>query len=71
MYGGFVRGDGTCTTPSPEVPIMSRAESVPTTWDDVRDVPFFRIVSHVLEPDLLEAASCLLGANDPEWASFS
>ena len=50
---------------------MSRIESVPTTWDDARDVPFFRIVTHVLEPHLLEAASCLLGANDPEWASFS
>ncbi|HTL22891.1 MAG TPA: hypothetical protein VL281_02540 [Mycobacteriales bacterium] len=50
---------------------MSRIESVPTTWDDARDVPFFRIVNHALEPQLLEAASCLLGANDPEWATFS
>ena len=48
---------------------MSRIESVPTTWDDARDVPFFRIVNHVLEPHLLEAASCLLGANDPEWVT--
>lgn len=43
---------------------MNLIESVPSTWDDVRDVQFFRIVSHVLEAHLLEAASCLLGAND-------
>ena len=45
---------------------MSDIESVPSTWDDVRDVPFFRIVSHVLDAHLLEAASCLLAANDSD-----
>ena len=68
MYGVSVPEDAGTTTPSLEVPIMSQLESVPTTWDDVRDVQFFRIVSHVLEPQILEAASCLLAANDPEWA---
>jgi hypothetical protein len=47
---------------------MNRFESVPTTWDDVRDGQFFRIVQHVLDPRLVEGASCLLAANDPEHA---
>ena len=47
---------------------MSSTESVPSTWDDVLDVPFFRIVSHVLDGRLLAAASILLAANDPELA---
>ena len=47
---------------------MNRFESVPLTWDDVRDGQFFRIVSHVLDADLLEAATTLLGANDTELA---
>jgi len=50
---------------------MSLIESVPATWDDVRDGQFFRIVSHVLEARLLEAASCLLAANDAEVTSSS
>jgi hypothetical protein len=45
---------------------MNLIESVPSTWDDVRDGQFFRIVSHVLDAHLLEAASCLLGSNDSE-----
>jgi hypothetical protein len=45
---------------------MTHIESVPTTWDDVRDGHFFSIVSHVFEPRFLEAASCLLSANDSE-----
>jgi len=50
---------------------MNRFESVPTTWDDVRDGQFFRIVCHVLDARLLEAASCLLSANDAELAPSS
>jgi hypothetical protein len=50
---------------------MNQFETVPSTWDDVRDGQFFRIVSHVLEPRLLEAASALLGANDAELAPLS
>jgi hypothetical protein len=50
---------------------MSNLESVPTTWDDVRDIQFFRIVSHVLEAHIVEAASSLLAANDTELAPFA
>jgi hypothetical protein len=47
---------------------MNRFESVPVTWDDVRDGQFFRIVQNLLHPRLVEGASCLLSANDPELA---
>jgi hypothetical protein len=48
---------------------MASIESVPTTWDDVRDTSFFRIVEHVLGAHYLEGASVLLAANDPEPAA--
>lgn len=48
---------------------MASIESVPTTWDDVRDGGFFRIVGHLLEAQYLEGASGLLAANDPELTS--
>ena len=48
---------------------MNRIESVPTTWDDVRDGQFFRLVHHVLDQRVVEGGSCLLAANDPELAS--
>jgi hypothetical protein len=50
---------------------MSHIESVPTTWDEVLDVQFFRIVSYVLPPHVLEAASALLGANDADLAPYA
>jgi hypothetical protein len=50
---------------------MNRIESVPVTWDDVRDAQFFRIVCHVLDARFLEAASCLLAANDAELAPLT
>jgi hypothetical protein len=50
---------------------MNHIECVPTTWDDLRDGQFFRIVSRVLEARFLEAASALLGANDAELAPLS
>lgn len=50
---------------------MSHIESVPTVWDDARDTAFFRIVSHVLPARLVEAASGLLAANDPELAPYA
>jgi hypothetical protein len=50
---------------------MSPIESVPTTWDDARDSTFFRIVCHVLPATLVEAATNLLAANDPELAPYS
>lgn len=48
---------------------MSALESVPTTWDDVRDVSFFRIVAHLLDAHTVEAGTILLAANDSELAS--
>ncbi|MCU1594186.1 MAG: hypothetical protein JWO12_1578 [Frankiales bacterium] len=48
---------------------MDRFESVPTTWDDVRDGQFFRIVCHLLEAHALEGASALLAFNDSELAA--
>ncbi|MDP9183344.1 MAG: hypothetical protein M3P04_11280 [Actinomycetota bacterium] len=45
---------------------MNLLELVPSTWCNVRDGQFFRIVSHVLDAHLLEAASCLLASNDAE-----
>ena len=48
---------------------MNTIESVPTTWDDVRDGQFFRIVSHLLDCHTLEAASSLLAANDSEFTA--
>lgn len=43
---------------------MTLLESVPTLWNDVLDGQFFRIVCHLLDAQVLEAASSLLGAND-------
>jgi hypothetical protein len=48
---------------------MITIESVPTTWDELRDGGFFRIVGHLLEAHYLEGASGLLAANDPEIAA--
>ena len=50
---------------------MNQIESVPATWDDVRDGQFFRIVSHVLDAHVLEAGSCLLGANDTDLSPLA
>ena len=58
------------SNPSAKVSAMNRIESVPTTWDDLRDGQFFRIVGHVLDCHVLEAASCLLAANDSELAPY-
>lgn len=68
MYDGSVPGERGLTPLLPEVQIMSDIESVPSTWDDLRDVRFFRIVCHVLEWHVLEAASSLLAANDADLA---
>jgi hypothetical protein len=47
---------------------MNGLEAVPTTWDDARDVCFFRIVSHLLDARTVEAGTILLAANDSELA---
>ena len=41
-------------------------ETIPTTWDDARDEPFFRIVAHLFDAHYVEAASLLLLINDIE-----
>lgn len=58
---------GSLTT-APEEPAMNRIESVPTTWDVVRDEQFFRMVAHLLGADAVACFSSLLAANDPEPA---
>ncbi len=42
----------------------TRVETLPATWDDARDLPFFRITHHVLPPDLCFGASVLLASYD-------
>lgn len=44
----------------------SRTEVVPATWDDARDVPFFRITHRVFTPRFCAGASLLLAGNDDE-----
>ena len=39
-------------------------ESVPTTWDDVRDGAFFRLVAALFHPDVLLGATVLLASYD-------
>ena len=43
---------------------MTATETIPTTWDDSRDNAFFRITAHLLDARTVEAATCLLAAND-------
>ena len=45
---------------------MNTIESVPTTWDDIRDGQFFRIVGHLLDAHIVDAGSALLASNDTE-----
>lgn len=37
---------------------------LPTTWDEERDVPFFRLVADVLPPETTYAAGVLLASYD-------
>ena len=46
----------------------SRTETVPTTWDDARDVPFFRITAPLFSPGFCLGASVLLAGNDDNRA---
>ena len=45
---------------------MITLESVPTTWNDELDEPFFRIVAHLLDARVAEACTSLLAANDSD-----
>jgi hypothetical protein len=38
-------------------------ESIPQTWNDERDVPFFTIVAHLFDADFVFGAGVLLAAN--------
>jgi hypothetical protein len=51
---------------TPKDGAMNRFESVPATWDDVRDDAFFRIVCQLFGCSFAEAATTLLAANDTE-----
>ena len=45
-------------------------ESIPTTWDDDRDTPFFRITDGLLPNAFLHGAAALLASyDDPEPAA--
>lgn len=54
----------------PEEGVMttSRTETVPATWDDARDVPFFRITQALFSPRFCLGASVLLAGNDDDPA---
>ncbi|MDT7544290.1 MAG: hypothetical protein QOE99_400 [Actinomycetota bacterium] len=42
----------------------TRLETVPLTWDEVRDRPFFRIAARVFGEPFVSAAELLLSFND-------
>jgi hypothetical protein len=41
-------------------------ETVPTTWIDERDVPFFRITASLFEPEFALGATVLLASYDSD-----
>lgn len=45
-------------------------DTVPTTWIDERDVPFFRITASLFSPEFVLGASVLLATYDP-YAAIS
>ena len=42
----------------------TRVETLPTSWDDARDLPFFRITDRLFTPDFCFGASVLLASYD-------
>ena len=42
----------------------TRVETLPASWDDTRDLPFFRITDHVFSPAFCFGASVLLASYD-------
>ena len=44
----------------------NRLENLPTTWDDGRDVPFFRITAGLFSPEFCLGASVLLAGQDDD-----
>ena len=41
-----------------------RVETLPTSWDDARDLPFFRITDRLFTPDFCFGAGVLLASYD-------
>jgi hypothetical protein len=41
-------------------------ETIPSGWDDARDVPFFRITAGLFSADFCFGAGVLLAANDED-----
>jgi len=41
-----------------------RVETLPTSWDDARDLPFFRITDRLFPPDFCFGAGVLLASYD-------
>ena len=42
----------------------TRVETLPTSWDDARDTPFFRITSRLFSAEFCRGASVLLASYD-------
>ncbi len=42
----------------------TRVETIPATWDDARDLPFFRITERLFTPEFCFGASVLLASYD-------
>src|SRR5690349_21805064 len=51
------------TTSAEELAMSITRESIPQTWNDERDVPFFTIVAHLFDADFVFGAGVLLAAN--------
>jgi hypothetical protein len=45
---------------------MTATETIPTTWDDVRDSQFFCITAHLFSPEFCCGAGVLLASYDAE-----
>lgn len=41
-----------------------RLETLPTSWDDARDTPYFRIIARLFSAEFCLGASVLLASND-------
>jgi hypothetical protein len=41
-------------------------ETVPTTWIDERDVPFFRVTASLFDPEFVLGATVLLASYDSD-----
>ena len=46
----------------------TRVETLPSTWDDARDLPFFRITDRLFPPDFCFGAGVLLASYDDRTA---